>query len=479
MKSFHRKSDLARKGAAPREDEGGPTRRAVLAGVGAAALVIVPDLEPAARASAGTKAKGDVSAASGLRPFYVYGTPGTAQHGASLVQAARGPAARTLPGRAESVARGLAAAPVLSPDQSTLALVTVTETGSVSSVMLSLVDTASATLAARGTLHLPGLPAGTYILPTVVFAPGTAVVALVLAISSPSDWRMVTKRDGRGGTRTIPAATYRSHHQVAYFDRAAGVFTGPFSLSDEPSLALCTAAANSGELFLWTTEEPPAARSPKTRPVPPVVSRMSVYPLGGGQARLSVPAPGPWPSHEPVITLPDGDIARLVDARDMQRWSARTGRFTSVRIGPIAEVRAKIAPVVITPRPDGTLFLAKPGIGRAVVVDPADSFRVRTQIDFPVPPMAYGAPASKAVLSPDGSVLYALGGSGGGLSAYDAGTGALQASYSHGQHYSGLYQLASGTLLAVGTANPRVSFYSPSLQPLGSIDTTLFVAAIY
>lgn len=66
MKSSHRKSDLARKGVAPREDESGLTRRAVLAGVGAAALGMVPDLESAGRASAGTKAVGSVSPASAL-----------------------------------------------------------------------------------------------------------------------------------------------------------------------------------------------------------------------------------------------------------------------------------------------------------------------------------------------------------------------------------------------------------------------------
>ncbi len=365
----------------------------------------------------------------------------------------------------------------MSPDRSTLALVTVDEAESAASVTLSLIDTASFAIAAQGSLRLAGLPARTNILPTAVFAPGTSVVALVLAITSPSNWRTIVKKDATRGTRSLPAATWRSHHELAYFDRRTGEFAGPFSLGDAPSLALSTIAANGRDLFLWTTEEPQPSDAGKGRPAP--VSRLSVYPLRGGSARLSVPSPGPWPSGEPVITLPDGDIARLVEGRDMQVWSA-AGHLTSIRIAAIEEVFAKAAAVTMTPRPDGTLLLSKPGIGRAVVVDPVHSFRVRSQVDFPVPALAYGGPASKAVLSPAGDVLYVLGARAvGGLAAYDVATGTLRASYSHGHHYCGLYQLSSGSLLAVGTDSPRVSFFSSSLRPLGSMDTTLFVADVF
>lgn len=468
----------ARRVMKPGRAGAGPSRRAMLAGgVGAAALVVLPDLAFAGSASAITTAATDaVAVGRGPGHFFVYGLPGTAERGSSAVQGAAGPAARALVRSSPiAMASKLAAGPVMSPDQSTLALVTVDEAESAASVTLSLIDTASFAIAAQGSLRLAGLPARTNILPTAVFAPGTSVVALVLAITSPSNWRMITKKDG--GTRSLLAATWRSHHELAYFDRRTGEFTGPFSLGDAPSLALSTAAANAHDLFLWTTEEPQPGQAAKGRPAP--VSRLSVYPLGGGSARLSVPSPGPWPAGEPVITLPDGDIARLVEGRDMQVWSA-AGHLTSTRIAAIEEVFAKAAAVTVTPRPDGMLLLSKPGIGRAIVVDPAHSFRVRSQVDFPVPALAYGAPASKAVLSPAGDVLYVLGPRAvGGLSAYDVATGALRASYSRGHHYCGLYQLSSGSLLAVGTDSPRVSFFSSSLRPLGSMDTTLFVADVF
>jgi hypothetical protein len=411
--------------------------------------------------------------------FFVYGMPGTAE-GNSTLQGGTGPAARALARSSPTaIASKLAAAPVASPDQRTLALVTVDETESAARVTLSLIDTTSFAIAAQGTLRLAGLPARTNILPTAVFAPGTSVVALVLAITSPSDWRTISKIDATGGTRRIPAATWRSHHELAYFDAGTGRFTGPFSLADAPSLVLSTVAATGTDLLLWTTQEPQPMAHLKARPEPAPVSRLAAYPLGGGQARFSVPSPGPWPGGEPVLTLASGDVARLLAGRDMQVWSARTGRLATTAITAIEEVWAKPSAVTMTQRPDGTLLLVKAGIGRAVVVDPARSFRVRAQVDFPVPAVAYGGPASKAVLSPDGDILYVLGAKAGGLSGYDVGTGALRASYSHGQHYSGLYQLASGALLATGTASPRVSFFSPSLRLLGSMQTTLFVADVF
>jgi hypothetical protein len=76
--------------------------------------------------------------------------------------------------------------------------------------------------------------------------------------------------------------------------------------------------------------------------------------------------------------------------------------------------------------------------------------------------------------------MYVLGSAAvGGLSAYQVRSGKLAASYSEGRHYYGLYQLPSGTLLAVQPKNPRLAFFSADLSPLGTADTNLHVSAIF
>jgi hypothetical protein len=164
----------------------------------------------------------------------------------------------------------------------------------------------------------------------------------------------------------------------------------------------------------------------------------------------------------------------------VQVCSARTGKVTELAVAPLSHIRAKPSAVTMQTRPDGTVFMTKPGAGVAVVADQSDSFRPRAHIRFPVPASPYGAPWSKAVLAPAGDTLYVLGSAGaGGLCAYHVASGAPTASYSEGRHYAGLYQLASGTLLAVATENPRLAFFSPALSPLGTADTSLHVSAVF
>ena len=134
----------------------------------------------------------------------------------------------------------------------------------------------------------------------------------------------------------------------------------------------------------------------------------------------------------------------------------------------------------MTARPDGTLFLAKPAVGRATILDPARGFRVMRDISFPAPAKPAGGPLSKAVLSPDGDILHVLGSAtAGGLSSYDVASGALVASYTHGAQYTGVYLLSSGTLLAVGAENPRLSYFSPELEPLATASTSLYISEAY
>jgi hypothetical protein len=374
----------------------------------------------------------------------------------------------------------LAAAPVSSPDQTITALATVDMVDDGAKITLALLDATSAAVDRQASVIVTGVPSDANVLVTPVFAPGSAIVSLVLAITKPAGKRAVRKVDQRTGSQTTWwATTWRSHHALAYFDQRSGAITGPFHLPDEPSLALSTAAANSSDLLLWTTREPqpddPAEiRAQASQP------RLSVFPLGSGTPRLSRPAPAPWPGGEPVATLSTGHVARLVRGRDVQVCSARTGEVTELGIAAFGSASAKPSAVTMQARPDGTVFMTKPGAGVAVIADPADSFRTTARIRFPVPASPLGAPWSKAVLSPAGETVYVLGPAvAGGLCAYDVGSGKMSASYGDGRQYDGLYQLPSGTLLAVRPENPRLAFFSSGLSPLGTADTNLYVSAVF
>ncbi len=476
MRSWRRAGAASPLGSA--RDGLGLNRREILAGgIGAGALIALPDLGWSGHSGA----RPAVSDGAASRHAFLYGTPDPGSSPGASVVAVMCPASRSAPRHGPvRVATNLAAAPVLSPDQTTTALTTVHRVDDGARVTLTLIDAASAAITQQGSVTVTGVPDGTNILVTPVFAPGSAIIALVLAITVPVSRRVIRKAGPHtDGATSRWATTWRSHHALAYFDRGSGAFAGPFHLSDEPSLALSTAAANSSDLVLWTTREPQPSDPAETR-AQALLSRVSVFPLGSGRARFSGPTPAPWPGGEPVVALPNGDVARLVRGRDVQVCSARKGTVTELAVAPLSQDRAKPSAVTMQRRPDGTVFMTKPGAGVAVIADPADSFRAKAQIRFPVPASPYGAPWSKAVLAPAGDTLYVLGSAGtGGLCAYDVTSGALTGSFSEGRHYAGLYQLPSGTLLAVGPENPRLTFFSSALSPLGTADTSLHISAVF
>jgi len=451
-------------------------RREVLAGsIGAGALVALPDLGIGDLSGARPGKSGQTAS----RYVFLYGTPGSASSGS--VVAARFPVSRAAsPLATVPVAINLAAAPVLSPDQAVTALATVGMVPDGAEITLSLLDATSAAVAQQGSVTVPGVPDDANVLVTPVFAPGSAIVSLVLAITIPVGKRLMRKADPPAGSLAPQwATTWVSHHALAYFDRRSGAITGPFHLSGEPALALTSAAANSSDLVMWTTREPRPDDPAEIR-AQASLSRLTVFPLGTGTARLSVPAPGPWAGGEPLITLPAGDVARLVRGRDVQVCSPRTGEVTELGIPAFGSGRAKPSAVTIQARSDGTVFMTKPGAGVAVIADPAAEFRITAQVRFPLPTAPLSAPWSKVVLSPAGDTCYVLGPAAtGGISAYDVGSGKMAGSYTDGRQYAGLYQLPSGTLLAVGPENPRLVFFSSGLNPLGTADTNLDVSAVF
>ena len=139
------------------------------------------------------------------------------------------------------VAMKLASAPVSSPDQAVTALATVDMVRDGAKITLTILDATSAAVAKQGSVTVTGVPGEANVLVTPVFAPGSAIVTLVLAITVPAGKRLVRKAHPHTGSLvTRLATTWRSHHALAYFDQRSGAMTGPFDLSDEPSLALST-----------------------------------------------------------------------------------------------------------------------------------------------------------------------------------------------------------------------------------------------
>lgn len=489
------------------------SRRAIVTGgLGAAALIALPDAgaraTPAAPAtpaamvgrgradSTGRGIAEDVAAADTGDATYafVYGTLSTPPYSGGTMSTTPSPGSSTasataVGGSARSgatllsdtvpVAVTLATAPVTSPDQSSTVLATVNAITGGQQITVTLVDKSTLAVSAQNTISLTGIPDGTNILITPVFAPGTTVIALVLALTVPTAAGQMRKRDPV--TRkpgSYPVTAYRSEHALAYFDSASGAIEGPFYLGDAGSLALTTVAANGSDLFVMTTEEPRPATSRSPRAP---VSVLHAFPHGSGKARFSVPAFGSWPGGEPIVTLANGDIARLVNGRTVQVFSAKDGDLTQHAIAPINVIRAKPSSLTMETRPDGTVFLTKPGIGKAVIADPDRGFATVHEVTYAVPGHPSGTPWSKAVLSADSSTLFAVGDARtGGLAAYDVKSGTLAGVYTKGEQYTGVYVQPSGSLLAVsGPANPRLSFFTPELSPVGTASTDLQVVAIY
>ena len=102
------------------------------------------------------------------------------------------------------VAIKLAAAPVSSPDQAVTALATVDMVHDGAKITLTLLDATSAAVAQQGSVTVPGVPHDANVLVTPVFAPGSAIVSLVLAITMPVGKRLVRKAHPRTGSLSDP-----------------------------------------------------------------------------------------------------------------------------------------------------------------------------------------------------------------------------------------------------------------------------------
>ena len=480
-------------------------RTALAGGLGITALVAVPEVllgssAYAAQATGGAAAAtaGGASGASGAtaagvatgpgaaaattaaRHFFLYGTTGAgAPTGVQGWQAPAGLGA--LDATPAVVTTNLEAALVRSPDGSTLALVSKTTAGSASALTLTLVGTGPGAATSSSVLTLPGVSAEASVLATPVFA-GARTVALVLAVSERSDPRDVTKTSPFGGAVTTTGYTWTTSHSVAYLDRAAGTFTGPFPLFDAPYLALTDLAADSGHLYLWAVRDYTKMALGKGRANPVLTTEFFAVPLGSGTPDLARVSAGPWPSGAGALVLANGDVARVVAGRTLEVFAPARGALALTRIAPMNQVSSsKPGAVTFEALPNGTALITNSAFGRATVVDPAAAYSTVSVIDYARVPH----PVRGATASADGTTLYTLGAAGvGGLDAYDIATGSLSACYGDSESYAGVFQLGSGTLLAVKpvtapSPQTRLSFFTPSLEPVGSASTSVLVAAVY
>jgi hypothetical protein len=469
------------------------SRRVALAGgLGITALIALPDVllgstAQAARTAAGASPSAATAGATALPAatasqtaepghFFLYGTTGAGAP--SNVQGWQTPTGQDVSAAASAnVTTNLNRAPVKSPDNGTLALISTGSTGSVPSVTLTLVDTQSGANVSTSVLKLPGVSATASILATPVFA-GQRTVALVLAVSEPSHPRAVHKVSPTGLAVTTTGYTWTTSHVVAYLDRASGSFAGPFTLFDSPYLALTDAVADAGHLYLWAIKDYTKIRLGKGRANPTVSTEFFAVPLGSGTPRLALPSAGPWPSGATAQVLSTGDVARLIGGRRLEVFSPGRSSLAVKAVVPMTQVSAaKPGATTLDSLANGNVLITNSALGRATVLDPAASYSTVSVVDYPRVPH----PVRGATISADGTTLYTLGAaSTGGLNAYNIASGSLTATDSHGESYIGVFQLSSGTLLALKpAAQTQLSFFAPHLENIGTASTNILVAAAY
>jgi len=201
--------------------------------------------------------------------------------------------------------------------------------------------------------------------------------------------------------------------------------------------------------------------------------------MGSGTPRLAVDAAGPWPvNDEPIVVLAGGDICRLVGGDAIQVISTHDG---SVATFPIPGFEATAKPMFTTMelRADGLIFCSAPSIGRAIIADPQASCRIVTDLSYPVPQYASGAPASKVALSVSGDRFFVPGdASRGGVVAYATSDGNQVDAFTTGRPFSAIALLASGNVLGLALDAPRLSLLTSDLQLLAETDIDLQVAAV-
>jgi hypothetical protein len=347
------------------------------------------------------------------------------------------------------------------------------------SIAVQLIDRRSGQSSASAELRVSTAD-GASILVNPTFAGSTGTLCIVLSISEPKSTGMVKKVDPTTGQSfELEGRSWTTHHELVYFDGNKASFAGPFVIDDAPSLANVNVGASDEDLFLWTINEPAHVVTEKGSSIEPVAV-LSVYPIGTGDARASMAAPGPWPVNgEPIVSLENDRVARLIDGTTFQDYSIGTGVIQHFRIESLDRVGSKPSPAWAERLSDGTPFVSAPGVGVAAIIDPADRYRTQGLLTYERAEYALGAPDRKAFVSGPTTTMYVLGSKDvGGLAAYDLLTGKQLFSWG-GQHFSGITRIGDDSLLAVSPESPQLSIFDLSLRPIAITEVNIDVVAIY
>src|SRR5262249_61649374 len=105
------------------------------------------------------------------------------------------------------VATKLGAARVSSPGQAVTALATVDMVHGGAKITLTLLDATGAIVAKQGSVTVTGVPGDAHVLVTPVFAHGSAIISLVLAITVPVGTHLVRKGQPATGHPVARLAT--------------------------------------------------------------------------------------------------------------------------------------------------------------------------------------------------------------------------------------------------------------------------------
>lgn len=380
-----------------------------------------------------------------------------------------------------TVAAQLAALPVLSPDRTKLAVIGLAEVAAGVELSVTMIDMVRGAVSGAQTILIGGVPSDAEVLVTPLFAADSITVPIILSITIPSNWSTIQKFDPRsGGTLSMLAATWTSHHELLYYNSASSSFAGPFDLADAPSLARVTAAASDANLFLWTLTEPAAVIGTKEHPKPMPTPQLSVFALGSGKPSFTTPASPVWPvSDEPTFFSGKGTLVRVVGSGSLELYSTSTGKYDIATVGDLDVTLAKPSPTEIQSLPDGNIALLNATLGRALVINPA-TLGVVHSVTFDPPSMPRGTPTFKGAVSSDGATLYVPGGgNGGGLAAYDLASGSRIASHADGQEYAGVRVMSNQALVAIAPQNPRLVFFDSDLKRLGTATTDLNIVEVY
>lgn len=450
------------------------SRRSVLGTAAtAAALIAMPD----------KFSTFDTSRSASAEPshFFIYGFPLSGNRSNIALQAISPPQLpRSLRISQAAIDSNLSTTPLKSPDGKKLAILDTFQASDLAVITIVIIDTASARTVSSGKLVLPGIPAEALLLLRPTFSANSKKVALVVAISVPADERMVQKqRRGTASPSTIKAYRWSVGHALAYFDCSTKEFIGPFYPAINATLPAVSLAASATDLFIWSLKA--ATRGGSHHSFMSTLLYLTVFPLGSGRPRFSMAVPGQWPSGEPIVTLDNGEAARLIYCRDIAFYSPIPGQeVRTVSVPALAPRSAKPGAPLMSRQARGRLLVANPVIGQAVVLDLNQSLAVLSEIAFTPPSSPRGFPTSKLALSSDGKVLYVLAPPGvGGLIAYGVSSGRSVATYTHGEEYLAVYQLPSGVILAIDNSASQLNFFTPSLTPVGHVKTKIRITAVF